>query len=192
MGAVGTILVLCSMVVIAMPTVHGIDESPQAVEKWFEELGRMKEKVTKIHFYLHDTVNGNNISAVEVAGANVTSQSPTANFGSVYVVDDPLTVGPELNSTILGRAQGMYAYAGIQEVGIQISWNFVFTSGKYNGSTLSVLAQDPIFHMYREMPIVGGSGVFRLARGIATAQTYSANITSLNAVLEFHVIVIHY
>ncbi|KAE9447359.1 hypothetical protein C3L33_20740, partial [Rhododendron williamsianum] len=190
MGAVATILVLCSMV-IAMPMVHGIDESPQAVEKWFEELGQMKEKVTKIHFYLHNTVSGNNISAVEVAQANITSQSPT-NFGSIYVVDDPLTVGPELNSTILGRGQGMNAYAGLQEVDMQLTRNFVFTSGKYNGSTLSVSAQDPILHTYREMPIVGGSGVFRLARGIATAQTYSVNTTSSNAVIEFHVIVIHY
>ncbi|WMV51597.1 hypothetical protein MTR67_044982 [Solanum verrucosum] len=47
--------------------------------------------------------------------------------------------------------------------------NLVFTSDEYNGSTLSVLGRNPAF---REMPIVGGSGVFRLAQGSATAKMY--------------------
>ncbi|KAI8027293.1 Dirigent protein 19 [Camellia lanceoleosa] len=63
---------------------------------------------------------------------------------------------------------------------------------KYNVSTLALLGRDPVFDQYREMSIVGGTGFFRLARGIATASTYSFNTTSNNAVLEFHVIVIHY
>ncbi|XP_058190846.1 dirigent protein 22-like [Rhododendron vialii] len=190
MGAVGTILVLCSMVImIAMPMVHGIDESPQAVEKWFEELGQMKEKVTKFHFYLHDTVNGTGITSVIVAQPN--PKLPN-QFGQINVLDDPLTIGPGLNSTILGRAQGIYLGAALPEVDFLISWSFVFTSGEYNGSTLSVLSRDSQLQKYRELPIVGGSGVFRLARGIATAQTYSFNTATLNAVIEFHVIVIHY
>ncbi|KAI8533148.1 hypothetical protein RHMOL_Rhmol11G0273700 [Rhododendron molle] len=189
MGAVATILVLCSMVMIAMPMVHGIDESPEAVEKWFEELGQMKEKVTKFHFYLHDTVNGTGITSVIVAQPN--PKLPN-QFGQINVVDDPLTIGPGLNSPILGRAQGIYLGAALPEVDFLTSWSFVFTSGEYNGSTLSVLARDSQPQKYRELPIVGGSGVFRLARGIATAQTYSFNTATLNAVLELHVIVIHY
>ncbi|KAF7126532.1 hypothetical protein RHSIM_Rhsim11G0189600 [Rhododendron simsii] len=189
MGAVATILVLCTMVMIAMPMAHGVDESPEAVDKWFEELGRMKEKLTKIHFYLHDTVSGNNITSITVAQP---SPKLPNQFGQINVLDDPLTIGPELNSTILGRAQGIYLGAEQQETDLLISWNFVFTSGKYNGSTLSVFGRNPILGTYRELAIVGGSGVFRLARGIATAQTYSFDITSLNAVVEYHVIVIHY
>lgn len=185
MAALATLLLLCSMI-IAMPMVHGIDESPQAVEKWFEELGQMEEKVTKIHFYLHDTVSGNNITSF-----NVTTTKPN-QFGQINVADDPFTTGPELNSTILGRAQGIYLGAGLQETDLFIAFNFVFMTGEYSGSTLSILGRDPILQKYREVPIVGGSGVFRLARGITTSQTYSFDTTSLNAVVEYQVIVIHY
>lgn len=47
MGKVCAILLLC-LVVIAMPMVQGIDESPQAVAEWFENLPKMEEKVTKL------------------------------------------------------------------------------------------------------------------------------------------------
>ncbi|PHT84087.1 Dirigent protein 22 [Capsicum annuum] len=70
--------------------------------------------------------------------------------------------------------------------------NLVFTKGKYNGSTLSILGYNQIFHEYREMPIIGGSGVFRLAQGIATAKTYWADNATQNAIVEYHVVVLHY
>ncbi|KAF7128194.1 hypothetical protein RHSIM_Rhsim11G0189900 [Rhododendron simsii] len=177
--------------IMAMPVVHGIDESPQAVEKWFQSLSMMKEKVTKLHFYFRDQVSGKNPTAVGVAQANNTSQSPTF-FGLVRVMDNALTVGPEPNSPIVGRAQGTYTSAGLEEVGLLMTLNFVFTSGEYKGSTLSVLGRNPIFNLYRELSIVGGSGVFRLARGIATAKTYSFNTTSDDAIVEYKVIVLHY
>jgi len=40
------------------------------------------------------------------------------------------------------------------------------------------------------MPIVGGSGVFRLAQGIATAKTYWFNLTSGDDVVEYNVMVL--
>ncbi|XP_057500449.1 dirigent protein 22-like [Actinidia eriantha] len=174
-----------------MVIVQGIDEGPKAVEHWFKNLSQKKEKITKLHFYLHDTVSGKNPTAIQVAQANTTSQSPTL-FGATLVLDDPLTVGPETNSTIIGRAQGIYASAGMEELSLLMTLNYVFTCGEYNGSTLSILGRNPIFHTYREMPIVGGSGVFRLARGIATANTYWLNATSFDAIVEYNVIVIHY
>ncbi|XP_057500437.1 dirigent protein 22-like [Actinidia eriantha] len=186
MGKLATILFLCSMVIV-----QGIDEGPKAVEQWFKNLSQKKEKITKLHFYFHDTISGKNPTAIQVAQANTTSQSPTS-FGATFVMDDPLTVGPEPNSTIIGRSQGIYASAGMEELGFLMNLNYVFTCAEYNGSTLSILGRNPIFHTYREMSIVGGSGVFRLARGIATAKTYWFNTTSLNAIVEYNVIVIHY
>ncbi|KAH7835254.1 hypothetical protein Vadar_024421 [Vaccinium darrowii] len=184
------ILLLCSMV-IAIPIVNGIDQSPQGVAKWFKNQPKMKEKVTKLHFYFHDQVSGKNPTAVIVAQANTTFQSPNL-FGLVVVIDDALTVGPEPNSTIVGRAQGTYSSAGLDDAVAAMSLNFVFTSGAYNGSTLSVLGRNAVLHTYREMPIVGGSGVFRLARGIATAKSYSFNATSGDAIVEYNVVVLHY
>lgn len=190
MGKGCAILLLCSMV-IALPLVQGIDESPDAVEKWFQNHSKMKEKVTKLHFYLHDQWTGKNPTAVRVAQANTTSQSPTL-FGSVVVIDDALTTGPEPNSTIVGRAQGSYAMAGLNEGVVLMSMTFVFSTGKHNGSALSILGRNPALHPYRELPIVGGSGVFRLARGIATAKTYFFNNTNGDAIVEYNVIVLHY
>ncbi|KZV41113.1 dirigent protein 22-like [Dorcoceras hygrometricum] len=93
---------------------------------------------------------------------------------------------------MVGRAQGIYSLASLEEVGLLMTFNFVFTDGKFNGSTLNVLGHNPVFHKYREMPIVGGSGAFRLARGIATARTVSFNATTTDAVAEYHVTAMHY
>lgn len=50
----------------------------------------------------------------------------------------------------------------MEGLGFLMTMNFAFTDGDYNRSTLSLLG--PVLHEYREMPIVGGSGVFRMAR----------------------------
>ncbi|KAI8533153.1 hypothetical protein RHMOL_Rhmol11G0274300 [Rhododendron molle] len=183
-------MLLCSML-IATPMVHCIAQGTKAVEDWFQNLSHKKEKVTKLHFYFHDNVSGKNPTAVQVAKANTTFTSPTF-LGLVNVIDDPLTVGPEPNSTIVGRAQGFYGLDRLEQLGLIMTLNFVFTTGKYKGSTLSVLGQNQVLETYSELPIVGGSGVFRLARGIATAKTNLFNLTTGDAVAEYHVIVIHY
>ncbi|WMV51588.1 hypothetical protein MTR67_044973 [Solanum verrucosum] len=186
------VLLLCFIVIImVMPMAQGVELGPKAVEKWFKKLPHAKQKVTKLHFYFHDIVSGKNPTAVQIAQSNMTAKSPTS-FGFVAMMDDPLTVGPESNSRIVGRAQGIYGSADQNEGALLMTLNFVFTTGKYNGSTLSVLGRNPVFHQYREMPIVGGSGVFRLAQGIATAKTYWFNLTSGDAVVEYNVMVLHY
>ncbi|XP_015063474.1 dirigent protein 22-like [Solanum pennellii] len=170
---------------------HGLDQSPKGVDKWFKKLSHAKLKMTKLHFYFHDTVTATKPSAIQIAQANNTFQSPTF-FGLVRMMDNPLTVNPEPNSKIIGRAQGIYGSASFEDIGLLMTLNLVFTNGKYNGSTLSILGHNQIFHEYREMPIVGGSGVFRLAKGIATAKTYSSDNTTQNAIVEYHVVILHY
>ncbi|CAI9769048.1 unnamed protein product [Fraxinus pennsylvanica] len=182
---------LCSLVIISTAAAGGLKEGPEAVEKWFEKLPYAKEKLTKLHFYFHDTVSGKNITSYMVAQSNITFKSPTS-FGLVSVADDPLRVGPEPDSKIMGQAQGIYGLDSLEELGLLMILNLVFMDGKYNGSTLSVLGHNPVLHKYREMPIVGGSGVFRLARGIATAQTVWYNLTTNNAVVEYTLMILHY
>ncbi|XP_015055355.1 dirigent protein 22-like [Solanum pennellii] len=191
MGKTSLVVLFCFIVVMVMPMTQGVELGPKAVEKWFKKLPHAKQKVTKFHFYFHDIVSGKNPTAVQIAQANMTTKSPTF-FGFVAMADDPLTVGPEPNSTIVGRAQGIYGAADQNESGLLMTLNFVFTTGKYNGSTLSVFGRNPVMNKYREMPIVGGSGVFRLAQGIATAKTYWINMTSGDAIVEYNVMVLHY
>ena len=156
-----------------------------------ETLGLKKEKLSHFHFYFHDILGGPKPTAVRVASAPITNTSATF-FGSVVVMDNPLTVGPEFNSKLVGRAQGIYASASQTEVGLLMVLNLAFTQGKYNGSALSILGRNPIFSTVREMPIVGGSGVFRFARGYAQAKTHSLDFNTGDAVVEYNVYVFHY
>ena len=156
-----------------------------------KELGlKRREKLTHLHFYFHDVINGPNPTAVRVAGPQLMSNS--TNFGFVAMIDDPLTAGPEPTSKRIGSAQGLYGSASQTEVGLLMVLNYVFTEGKFNGSTLSILGRNAILSEVREMPIVGGSGVFRFARGFALAKTYKFNATSLDAIVEYNVYVLHY
>ncbi|KAI3446231.1 hypothetical protein Pfo_002896 [Paulownia fortunei] len=190
------ILLLCSIVLIATPVAHGhgsnsFGKGPNAMKNWFRKLPHMKQKVTELHFYLHDIVAGPNPTNIPISMSNFTAQSPTY-FGLIAAMDDPLTAGPSPDSTIVGRAQGLFGSASLDEIGFHMTFNIVLTSGKYNGSTLSVIGHNPFMNEFRELPIVGGSGVFRLARGTALANTVVFNSTSGNAVVEYNVIVLHY
>jgi hypothetical protein len=154
-------------------------------------LGLKKEKLSHLHFYFHDIVSGKNPTAVRIARADMTNTSSTG-FGMVAMIDDPLTMTPELSSKLVGRAQGFYASASQNDVGLLMTMNFVFMEGKFNGSTLSVLGRNSVFSTVREMPIVGGSGLFRFARGYAQASTHMFDRTTGDAVVEYNVYVFHY
>ncbi|XP_006841304.2 dirigent protein 22 [Amborella trichopoda] len=154
-------------------------------------LGFRKEKVTHLHFYFHDIVSGPKPTAIQVARADSTNKSATG-FGAIVMIDDPLTEGPEVTSKLIGRAQGIYASAAQEEVGLLMTLNYVFVKGKYKGSTLSILGRNAVFNGVREMAIVGGSGAFRLARGYALAKTYTFDLKTGDAVVEYNVVVLHY
>ncbi|KAA8546084.1 hypothetical protein F0562_020465 [Nyssa sinensis] len=173
----------------AVPIVHGIAEGPKEVEEWFKKMSHAKQKVTKLHFYFHNLLGGKNPTAATVARANITS--PTF-FGLLNMMDYPLTVEPALSSTLVGRAQGLYGTASLEEICDLMAMNFVFKEGEYNGSSLAVLGHNPIMNQYRELAVVGGSGVFRLARGVVTLNTYFFNPSAGNATVEVNVIVSHY
>ena len=74
-----------------------------------------KEKDSRLHFYFHNTLSGKNPSAVEVAEASMTKKLPNL-FGLLNIFDDPLTEGPEPISMLVDRAQGLYGFAGQQEL----------------------------------------------------------------------------
>ncbi|KAL3846294.1 hypothetical protein ACJIZ3_003697 [Penstemon smallii] len=154
-------------------------------------MGLKKQKLSHLHFYFHDIVAGRHPTAIRVAEAATTNTSATV-FGAVVIMDDPLTLGPELSSKIVGRAQGIYAFADLTNFGLLMVLNYVFTEGKFNGSTISILGRNAVLSAVREMPIVGGSGVFRFASGYAQAKTHTLDLKTGNAVVEYNVYVFHY
>ncbi|KAG2675130.1 hypothetical protein I3843_13G150500 [Carya illinoinensis] len=152
-------------------------------------LGFKKEKFSHFRFYWHDILSGRNPTAVPVVPPS--SNTSTA-FGLVNMIDDPLTLGPKLSSKLVGRAQGFYASASQQDLGLLMVMNFAFMEGKYNGSTITVLGRNSVLNAVREMPVVGGSGLFRFARGYVQARTHILDFKTGDATVEYNVYVFHY
>ncbi|MED6205808.1 hypothetical protein PIB30_021094 [Stylosanthes scabra] len=109
----------------------------------------------------------------------------------MLVMDDVLTDEPGWSSNQVGRAQGMFVQASLQDLGIAMMTNFVFTEGKYAGSTISMLGRNAITEKIREMPIVGGTGVFRFARGFAIGYSVHSVSTREHYVVGYNVTVSH-
>ncbi|KAL5722438.1 hypothetical protein ACHQM5_005961 [Ranunculus cassubicifolius] len=153
---------------------------------WYSEpdtFTKMEEKVVNLHFYFHDIISGNKPTAQKIVGP------ASGGFGTTMVVDDPLTVGQEATSKVIGAAQGVYTSASQNDISLLMILNYGFTDGKYNGSSLSVLGSNPVMHTVREMPIVGGTGLFRFARGYARAKTVWFN-AQRDAIVEYNVTVL--
>ncbi|XVE68444.1 hypothetical protein DITRI_Ditri09bG0069300 [Diplodiscus trichospermus] len=152
------------------------------------------EKVTKLHFFLHDTISGKSPSAIKVAHPNFTTafNNTPGPFGSVYVINDPLTAGPEKTSQVIGSAQGIWVSTGQEVLELVVSMDFGFTQGDFNGSSICLFSRNPIADKERELAVVGGRGKFRMAKGFAKLQTYYFDLTKGNAIVEYHVTVIHY
>ncbi|CAL5445027.1 unnamed protein product [Camellia sinensis] len=100
-----------------------------------------------------------------VAGwSNFTGSNPiAAMFSSIYMMDNPLIVTPTLNSTVMGRAQGIYGMSSQHdELSLLMTLTYNFIIGSYNGNSFSVIAQNLIANEVREMLVVGGMGMFPL------------------------------
>ncbi|GFQ04545.1 dirigent protein 19 [Phtheirospermum japonicum] len=149
----------------------------------------LKQNLSHFRFYWHDNITGPNPTSINIINPNISSQT---GFGMVSMIDNALTLGPSLTSKEVGRAQGLYAGASLSNISLLMLMNFVFNTGKYNGSSITIMGRNSVLDKVREMPLVGGSGLFRFARGYAQAQTYSYNNNTGDAVVQYDVYVMHY
>ncbi|KQK15142.1 dirigent protein 21 [Brachypodium distachyon] len=136
---------------------------------------------THIRFYMHETVSGRDATLLRSV------QSPLGGdsmFGSVNVLDNELRDGPDRScSRLLARLQGLFVGAGlVSPPGLMSSLNVVFTAGKLRGSTLALLGPVLDFEAPVERALVGGTGVFRMARGYSI-MTSVGNYTMSGAVV---------
>ncbi|TKY62508.1 Dirigent protein 7 [Spatholobus suberectus] len=158
-------------------------------------LGFREEKLTHIHFYFHEVVTSPKPSLVVATEPLKGKSNSPLPFGTVVVLEDPLTIGPELDSKLVGKAQGFYISVA-QKEGLELElvmgMTLAFIEGEYNGSTLSVLGRNTIFSEVREMPIIGGTGAFRFARGFVQARSVWVDYEKGDATVEYNVYVFHY
>ncbi|KAL8490905.1 hypothetical protein ACS0TY_022781 [Phlomoides rotata] len=80
-------------------------------------------------------------------------------------------------------------FAGLDESVLAMNLNFVFTGGEYNGSSLCILGRNPIDSKNRELPVVGGTSVFRMESEFSISNTYSYDPVENYGVLEYIVYV---
>lgn len=157
---------------------------------------RMKLKITKFTVYWHDVVSGRHPTSVMVvpaAASNTSSLSSAAGFGMTRMIDNALTAGPDANSTLLGRAQGFYAAASQSaQPTLLMAMNFAFVTGKYNGSTLTLMGTNSVFSKVRELPVVGGTGLFRFVQGYAQLTTNMFDMKTGDAIVKYSMVVLHY
>ncbi|KAG8100448.1 hypothetical protein GUJ93_ZPchr0013g36553 [Zizania palustris] len=85
----------------------------------------------------------------------------------------------------------MYVSAGKDSFSLLMAMNFVFIDGPYNGSSIAIFGPNPSERAVREMPVVGGTGVFRFARGYCQARTHWFNATTGDATVEYDILIRH-
>ncbi|PWA74818.1 disease resistance-responsive (dirigent-like protein) family protein [Artemisia annua] len=188
---------LCIIFPLLMITISQTFLVTQADPRFLQsvKLNPMKlktEKLSHFKFYWHDTISGPNPTVVNIVQPPVNNKTKPTGFGMINMIDDAMTEKPEIGSKLLGRAQGFYGQASQEEIGLLMAMNFVFSTGKYNGSTLTIMGRNPVFHKVREMPIIGGSGLFRFARGYVQASTHTFDIKTGDAIVEYNAYVLHY
>ncbi|KAI0524315.1 hypothetical protein KFK09_003681 [Dendrobium nobile] len=125
------------------------------------------------HDILFNGHNSHNATAAIVgapAWANRTILTSPNHFGDVVVFDDPITLNNDLHSPAIGRAQGLYLYDGKTVFMAWLAFSLVFNSTQHRG-TIQIAGADPLLEKTRDVSVVGGTGDFFLARGVATLST---------------------
>jgi|UniRef100_A0A2N9HK17 hypothetical protein len=138
---------------------------------------RAQRPCQRLVVYFHDIIyngkNGKNATAAIVgapAWANKITLAGKNHFGDLVVFDDPITLDNNLHSTPVGRAQGFYVYDGNTILSSLLGFSFVFSSTKHKGS-INFLGSDIVLQKTRDISVIGGTGDFFMARGIATLMT---------------------
>lgn len=102
------------------------------------------------------------------------------------IADDSLTVGPEPTSKLVDQAQDIYRFSWETELGLLMIMNYHFVYGEYSESSISIFGQNQALSPVRELPNVGGTGIFRSGRGYAIIHTHQPNFATRDAIVAYN------
>ncbi|KAH7278224.1 hypothetical protein KP509_38G030900 [Ceratopteris richardii] len=88
-------------------------------------------------------------------------------FGIINTFEDPITVGLSNTSRLLGKAQGFYVLNSFREYTLFHLFTANVTEGKFKG-TIDIFGQMREAEPVRYLTVIGGTGAFLGARGLAT------------------------
>ena len=151
----------------------------------------LKLKETNIRFYMQDWETGLNATVFPIAGIPNKPWQVT-RFGTVMAIDDKVTVAIERNSSQVGRLQDIYVNSALDGTDLHLLVSLVFTNKEYNGSTLEIQGADMFYQKYREVSVISGSWIYRLAHGYAILQTVYYDVPKGNAIIRWNLTVFHY
>ncbi|KAH9323284.1 hypothetical protein KI387_017923, partial [Taxus chinensis] len=127
----------------------------------------------KMFFYVQEITKGPNTS-VRIVGRMYGLSSNISSFGTVFVVDDPNTEGPEHTFKLLGGLQDFEANSDHRGTNFHLTTSLIFE----NGDTLESAGTIRTLLVQRKLSVVGGSGQLIFAHGHALV-----NIVSFDGVL---------
>ncbi|GAA0152271.1 hypothetical protein LIER_10790 [Lithospermum erythrorhizon] len=87
-------------------------------------------------------------------------------FGTITVIDDILTSGPDLGSRVLGKAQGVYVASSANGSTQMMTFSAMMEGGEY-GDSINFFGVYRIGSTMSHLSITGGTGKFKNACGFA-------------------------
>lgn len=132
-----------------------------------------KELVLFFHDVLYNDQNAANATSALIGGpqgTNKTVLSDPFHFGNIVAFDDHITLDNNFHGKPVGKAHGIYVYDMKDTIAAWLGFSFVLNSTEYKG-TLNFIGSDPVLDKIKDISVVGGTGDFFMARGVATVST---------------------
>ncbi|KAL5996599.1 Dirigent protein 18 [Asimina triloba] len=116
----------------------------------------------------------NGPAAAAAAAANSQAQlgpdGLAIGFGTITVIDDVLTMGPDLGSQAIGKAQGVYVASSADGVTQMMAFTAMMEGGEY-GDSLNFFGVYKVGSAVSGLSVTGGTGKFKNACGFAEVRS---------------------
>ncbi|KAH7286253.1 hypothetical protein KP509_33G066200 [Ceratopteris richardii] len=159
-----------------------------AQQQYFRPFSPWASPSPSLEFYMYIAVQNNTYVGSAATYTAVQSAQPAQAqpfaFGTIHTFDNPLYAEASATSARVGRVQGWYGNTGQDILTLFLVQTFSLT-GSRNG-TLSLVGVDIATDEVKYGAIVGGTGDFTFARGLATQKLVSTQNVDQQIVSWFH------